>query len=1037
MALTAGTWHPLGLDSPLQGRPLGAPALPPVPHRGSPELLPLDVLEWPDFESLLWRVLRDVEGLRHAQIYGTPGQTQYGLDIVAQASDGSGVAVQSKRHQSFGPAKITAAVDAFRKTARPFAVSRLVIAVSREVRTTAAIDKILKLRGELAPVQLEVWDQRELSMRLKRAPRIVIDYFGMETARAFCEPFSVDEIVVPGQDAVAVAEAVARTPDATTGASVLADQAASVGQSDPARALALVEEAQHRLERAGFAPHAKRYEPQRASLLVALGRACDATRRRLDGFWSALDEGLLTSAEIATREIAALAGQVDNAACAEHSAVADAALRLYANPLAAVPDVGDLAAGPPPDAARLLALAGETALACDDTQWLAANAGRLLSLASDAPDATVAVRLRLLAAEGSGDWAAVLADARATRLGFDLGGQVTARHARYQALHGRFAEADASWDEAAGSACLAMRWSDAAAWTFSRRAFSARWNPLRTDDLLPVQAALAARGPSRTVLPRDDDALEYAFSRLSEDRLRPAAIAAQRALRDSMTGSDWEGERRARRLLADILHRSEEPELAATHLARAGDVKAIERLGRAHPNRYLDVSALLAATSYWIAGTAYRLVATQADLVPDGSVDVIADSVLEVLDAARDGSLVDLPGWAGSRYLGAIAALAGITSRVTPDRAERCLAYFENQPDVEPGHYRYHDEEEALAVAGIAAAHPALRSRALPHLIALLVRSQTARSADSVRPVEEHFADAAALLATYAAGGSTWAQELLASREPDDVPNDTAEAALTRLITPLVHTPGVYGAGGGGSAITDSVLVGGLPSARLEDALREQMRRADDPLVASGDRSSYLVAAANLALSVDAPARAVHVAEALRLVVSPCRPEADAVGDHFGHPLGAMLMSSPKDNRAQAAYLAACLADGEHQRQQVRLAALRLIGEDVSDYWLTRAFQRLGEAMSPDVGFLSGGDWALRSLAALLWAKTGNPPRVGHRLAADLDVRVRRALARSLADGGSDAPTGDAREEVRALLTTDPCYSVRTAAAGVRTSTAS
>lgn len=413
----------------------------------------------------------------------------------------------------------------------------------------------------------------------------------------------------------------------------------------------------------------------------------------------------------------------------------------------------------------------------------------------------------------------MLSDARATRLGFDLGGLVTARHARHQALHGRFAEADASWDEAAGSACLAARWSDAATWTFSRRAFSARWNPLGSDDLLPVQTALAARGPARTVLPRDDDALENAFSRLSEDRLRPAAIAAQRALRDSMTGSDWEGERRARRLLADILRLSGEPELAAGHLARAGEVKAVERLGLAHPTRYLDVSDLLAETSYWVAGTAYRLVATQADLVPDAAVDAIADSALEVLDAARNGSLIDLVGWAGSRYLGAIAALAGIASRVSPDRAERCLAYFEGQPAVEPGHYRFHDDDEAAAVAGIADACPALRGRALPHLVALLARSQTSRSAESVRPVENHFQDAQGLLTALAAGGNTWAQEFLASREADGVPGETAEAALARLTTPLVHTPGVYGFGGGGSAITDSVLVGGLPSARLEDAL--------------------------------------------------------------------------------------------------------------------------------------------------------------------------------------------------------------------------
>lgn len=70
MAGPTGIWHRVGLDSYLEGDPSNIPA---VPHRGGHlELLPLESLAWPDFESLLWRILRDVEGLRHAQIYGDP-----------------------------------------------------------------------------------------------------------------------------------------------------------------------------------------------------------------------------------------------------------------------------------------------------------------------------------------------------------------------------------------------------------------------------------------------------------------------------------------------------------------------------------------------------------------------------------------------------------------------------------------------------------------------------------------------------------------------------------------------------------------------------------------------------------------------------------------------------------------------------------------------------------------------------------------------------------------------------------------------------
>lgn len=192
MAESKPMWQRIGVDSDLERGPVSVPI---VPHRGGHlELLPFDALTWPDFESLLWRILRDVEGLRHAQIYGDPGQAQLGLDIIAEAADGTGVALQSKRVAQFGPAKFTAAVNEFRKTNRPFPVSRFILGISREIRSTPAVDRFKELQRDLKqeskPVALELWDRRELSQRLKRAPAIVIDYFGKEIAEIFVTPSS-------------------------------------------------------------------------------------------------------------------------------------------------------------------------------------------------------------------------------------------------------------------------------------------------------------------------------------------------------------------------------------------------------------------------------------------------------------------------------------------------------------------------------------------------------------------------------------------------------------------------------------------------------------------------------------------------------------------------------------------------------------------------------------------------------------------------------------------------------------------------------
>lgn len=1023
------SWHHPSLDSPLH-RPPGPP--PAVPHRALMELLPLDVLPWPDFESIQWRLMRDVLGLRDPQMYGTPGQEQLGLDVIAQAVDGSGVALQSKRLKQFGPKKIEAAVNKFRDSTHPFDVSTFIIGVSREVRSDRSLKMLAKLRAEMLPVRLELWDQRELSMRLKNAPLIVIEYFGLDIAERFCTPFTIDAQKVPPQNVVAVQQALARTPEVTTGAgALLAEVERLEGEGQASAALEMLGQAQLALSEGGFDAHAAQHEGRRTSLLLALDRGVEASRRRLDDFWVAIDQGLMGQAQRARSDLEKIAQQTSDPTAARLLECADSALRLVANPAASLPRVEDTPGADASDNARLLILAGETALAADRFDWLSENAQSLLSAAAEVTEPKLRVCLQILAAEGTGDWVQVLGDARVARQGHDLAGLVNARYARHLALHHRFQEADAAWDEAAGAACLAQRWTDAANWTFSRRAFRVRWNPFTSDELLPLQASLKARGPAQTVLTRDEDALEYAYARRSDGGLRAAAIAAQRALRDAITLSDWEGERRARRLLADILGASEEPGLAAHHLVRAGEIKAIEALAEANNKVFLDVIEDLSATSYWIAGTAYRMIASQADLVPDEKVDDVVAPALVVLENARAGTLVDLIGFAGSRFLGAVGALAGLATRLNQAQAETALEFFEAQDDIDPGHYRYHDDSEALAIAGIAATQPALRARALEHLVALLARADGSRNASTLRPVTDFFEEARPYLEPLGAGSNAWARELMASQEPTAVEPLEAAQALDRLVRPLQHIEGVWSGGGGGQAVADSVVAMGQGAQERSAAIDQLLERADHPRVGSPERASYLVAASNLVDGLTDDVRATFLERALALVSQPSASLADAMNEQFSHPLGAMRMGRTQDARAQAAHLAATLARSPEEQAMVRDSVLALVGdESVNEYWVTRAFQRLGEALAADVGFLSGQGWALRSLAALQWVKTTRPAPVGGRLAVDPDVRVRRALATALSEVTQAAEETDqdlelARTAVLKILSADPCYSVR------------
>ncbi len=277
------------------------------------------------------------------------------------------------------------------------------------------------------------------------------------------------------------------------------------------------------------------------------------------------------------------------------------------------------------------------------------------------------------------------------------------------------------------------------------------------------------------------------------------------------------------------------------------------------------------------------------------------------------------------------------------------------------------------------------------------------------------------LLAELAAKGNHWARETLAFHDTESVPPEQAEAALARLTTPLVHTPGVFTEGT--SAVGDSLLVRGLPGDRLNSAVSELLQRADDKHVGPADRGDYLIAAANLAPQLSAADRGEHFTAAMRGASAPQSSLPDEWERGFAHRLGGMrVVRNDMDSRERALFLAACLAGDDGQRAAVRSQAYELLidgGE--SGYWVTRALQQMGDAMREDVGYLLTQGWALRSFAAILWARHGTPVQAGMRLATDPDVRVRRTLAEALEGAEPD----EVRRSVHDRLAQDPSYSVR------------
>ncbi len=992
------------------------------------DVLPLDLMSWEDFEKLLWRMLCDVEGLRHATLYGDRGQAQKGLDVVAIDPGGSGVALQSKHYEKFYPSDLVAAIDKFRTTQRPFALSRFIVAMSCEARSTQLVEDIATAKRDLAPLEFEAWDKLSISQALRAHPQIVIEFFGEPTAERFCYRFA-RPIQIPNRDAIAVSQALSRTPEVQTGASSLLEDAIGASASDPAHAVELVERAQALLREAGFLGHAAAYEERRTTLLANLGRSAEAAHSLLEEMWVSLEDGSITAAqELAgrLRRLSDMGGHdvEDRARIAEAVRVANAAINLHQEPLGARTVTDAMDSGSATDRARLLVLAGETALADDDSSRLEELLPGLEEAIRSVPhnEELRAVRLRLLVAEVTGDWTGLLDDARRRRLEYRTSALVIARHARYLAIRQEFADADQEFDEAADRACLAERWQDAARWVLSRRWLRTRWSPFALNELLPVQTALARMGQATYIVPCDEDALDSAREALMDGRLRPAAICARRALRDAVASADWAGEARARRLLGQIFADSDEAQLAAHHYSRAGHTKAAAELVQAHSNRYIDVLADLDAPNYWTVAFAYNLNAEQADLVPDGHVDQIVQHALDDLDRASQGTLVDLYGFASSRFASSIKVLAALSDRLTPVHAGRALTYFEQQPPVDTNHYRFHDDDEARAVARIGAANGELRVRALKHLIQLLARSDSARRTSAYELIENHIDLAEPMLAELAGAENRWAVEVLAAHDRIDVAPTAVDAALDRLTTPLRHVPGVFTVGTG--AVADSLLLRGQPPAVLARVVGQLLERVRDSHVGSSDRADYLLAASNLVDDLPPAQRELFFPAALRCALAEAHSMQDEYDANLASPLGFVRITAEHDSRQHATFLAARLANTREQRAQAKSAAYALLGAGLrSEYWVARAFQSLGDDLRSDVGFLLGQGWACRSLAALVWAEHGEPVHLGMILARDPDVRVRRALAGAAT---SDHPAGEV-QDVRRVLAVDPCYSVRAA----------
>jgi hypothetical protein len=1001
------------------------------------DLLPTDSMPWQRLEQLLRQIHLDVEGLRDVQIYGVSGQAQYGIDVVGTAVDGSRHAIQGKRYQKFTKADLTTAVNTFmaKRGAIPFPISRFIVAAGCLADRTEITEELYRLQQAHPDVRIELWHQRTIADKLRNRHDIVVPFFGDDIAKKFCLPTPPHVVSASPLDRVDLADALVHGPAKITGADTHLAEADRLDNTDPRAASDQVEQAAQLLADGGFAAHASVLLPRRATLLVRAGEYDSGSRALSDAFWQAMTVYDDSAVDALARQLKTITETETSRALAH---IAEIALNLVRHPIDASPEIplGELREQSETrlELGRLLLLLAQNSAIDPDGDWRRSHIGELRSHADTVADhgedgAELACRLRIEAADVSGEWTELLDSARRHRLPRHQTVLIFARHALHHAERGESDMAAQSWEDATTQACLDRQNDAAAEYVFSRRILNVRFDGLVRSDDVQLVRSLRALGDHGA---RAAEQLEEKAMRALLENKPHVAVPLLRAFhRAAHSSGAWGQLTRARELLADTYSETHEEQLAARLFALAGLPKKAATLAKKDPNRYLDVYPCVSHPAYWVAAVGYRMLAEQADVLPDDQVAAVSDSALAVLDDAQAGTLRDSSFFAPSVVLSAVKALASLAERLPPDHAQRLLDHTRPWVSREPNKYRHTDDDHVRACVGIATAHPSLRADAVEQLMGLLAANDSGVSARVEREardlVQNHPELVHDKLAALAGQRNDYAARLLRliTEEPSAEQMTAAAAAAVRLRKPPDSTAESIGIGTG--APDDALLAIPLPGAERRDLARTQLQHARAPYEPSRNRAEYFEAARILAHDLD---DVDDLFDEAILLASERSSSLGDVGLNLGsHPLSTFrTIGMTTDTRPDALFLGACLARTQEQRHRVRDIAYSLIGSsDGADWYVTRALQILDTVDDHDVPFLATQPhWALRSLAAIAWARSTAAADIGRLLAQDDDPRVRRALAEAV----NSSPTNEAAEELRELLTTDPCHSVRKRARG-------
>jgi hypothetical protein len=821
-------------------------------------------------------------------------------------------------------------------------------------------------------------------------------------------------------------------PVAYLGLAQQLDEADRQRDTDPAAAARLYGVVADRLHSSPYASHASRVRAQQADAYRAAGDnagAATADLALIAAAMSAGDPGLA----LATASKGAF-GRPDVPGSLMRPVNALTALAAYEHNPAATLESAAVAfdATEPGDLYRVLAatLLAEHAIAAGRAGIVRARAEVLNGLADEAPGDEAGrladARLRACIADATQDWAAL---ARSARTGYParVAALLLARHGRHLTMAQDPQAAIDRYNDAVEKATEAGAFADAADWQYAIRLIRISYSVGTLADLdEPRRLALAAQAAGDdSVLPSPMPELDPVLSDMLDSRLPDALVALRRYRRHAVARADWRAEREAGTRLGDVYAAAGEPVTAIRQYIAGGNIDQLTKLAGQLPEEPLPlpVPEDLAGKPLWERAASYVIAGSAADVLTDPEAAGWAAAALD--EFTRTPPVPSLTVSPGLEACKAFGHLAGAT---TEEQARQFLSTAEPWVEREPNHYRRTDAAHAEALVRIAGAHPALRQAAVSQMCRALVADQRMAGIvlnSGTRWLRAEPAVVSAVCTEPASGGHMYAALAIIVADKDLTPAvPAAQRMLAAVATPRVRVPGVVEFAGGWQEA--AALTRALPPAdraRLADAMTAVVSDTDEPAV---NRQLALAALASVGRHLSDPDRDRFFSIALQAACS----DLDSSTDDDDLPSGKLdrfriIMGDPAF-RYDGLLAAAALASTPSQYESVIDLAYEL---------MPRANPRQANSVASALALLPDASRALldprslaahesewiRATAARLWcAAAGQPPQVGHRLAADPSQNVRRSLAFHL-------PGTPQYDDVRNKLRQDIRRSVRTA----------